>query len=50
MVENILYIIAVMLILTWGFGVIILGLTGMVHLLLILAMVAVILRIIQYKK
>jgi hypothetical protein len=47
---NLLYIIAVILIITWAIGYLGLHAGGLIHLLLIIALVAVILRVIQGRK
>jgi len=47
---NLLYIIAVILIIAWAIGFIGYSLGGIVHVLLVIAIIAVILRIIQGRK
>ena len=42
-----LYLIAVILIIGWLLGVFIFSLTGLIHILLVLAVIAILLRIIQ---
>ncbi len=46
---NLLYIIAVILIIGWLLGVFVYSATGLIHALLVVALIAVILRIIQGK-
>lgn len=47
---NILYIIAVVLVICWAIGFIAYGIGGLIHVLLIIALIAIILRVIQGKK
>jgi hypothetical protein len=47
---NLLYIIAVILILGWAIGYIGYGTGGLIHLLLVIAIIAVLLRVIQGKR
>lgn len=47
---NLLYIIAVILIIGWAIGYIGFGTGGLLHILLVIALVAVILRLIQGRK
>lgn len=47
---NILYAIAVVLIIIWGIGFLGYHTGGIIHILLVIALIAVILRIIQGKK
>ncbi len=47
---NLLYAIAVVLLIFWGIGFIGYGAGGIIHILLVIALIAVILRIIQGKK
>ena len=47
---NLLYIIAVILIIGWLIGFVGYGLGGIIHILLVIALIAVILRVIQGKK
>jgi hypothetical protein len=47
---NLLYIIAVILILAWAIGFFAYSFGGLIHILLIIALVAVILRVIQGKR
>ena len=46
---NLLYIIAVILVISWAIGFIGYGVGGLIHLLLVIAVVAVIFRLIQGK-
>jgi len=47
---NLLYVIAVILIIAWAIGFIGYSATGIIHILLVIALIAVILRVIQGKK
>ncbi len=47
---NLLYIIAVILIIAWAIGFIGYGFGGIIHILLVIAIIAVILRVIQGRK
>lgn len=47
---NLLYIIAVILIIAWAIGFIGYNIGGVIHILLVIAIIAVILRIIQGRK
>lgn len=47
---NLLYIIAVILIIAWAIGFIGYSLGGLIHVLLVIAIIAIILRIIQGRK
>lgn len=47
---NLLYFVAVILIISWAIGFLGYGAGGLIHILLIIAMIAVILRLIQGKK
>jgi hypothetical protein len=47
---NLLYILAVILIIAWAIGFIGYSLGGVIHILLVIAVIAVILRVIQGKK
>jgi hypothetical protein len=47
---NLLYLIAVILLIGWVFGFFVYNVGGIIHVLLIIALVAVILRIIQGRK
>ena len=44
---NLLYVIAVILIIAWAIGFIGYGTGGIIHILLVIALIAVILRVIQ---
>ncbi len=44
---NLLYLIAVVLVIAWAVGFFSYGATGLIHILLVIAAVAVLLRIIQ---
>ncbi|MDP4208210.1 MAG: lmo0937 family membrane protein [Bacteroidota bacterium] len=48
--ENLLYYIAVILILAWAIGFFAFSLGGLIHILLIVAIVAVIFRLIQRRR
>jgi hypothetical protein len=47
---NLLYIIAVLLIIGWAVGFIGFGTGGIIHVLLVIALIAVILRVIQGRR
>jgi Family of unknown function (DUF5670) len=47
---NLLYIIAVILIIAWAIGFIGYSMGGVIHILLVIAVIAIILRIIQGRK
>jgi hypothetical protein len=47
---NLLYVIAVILIIAWAIGFIGYSVGGLIHVLLVIAIIAVILRIIQGRK
>ncbi len=47
---NLLYIIAVILVVAWAIGYMGYNLGGIVHILLVIALIAILLRIIQGKK
>ena len=47
--SNLLYIIAVIMIIGWLLGVFVYSATGLIHLFLVIALVAVLLRVIQGK-
>lgn len=47
---NLLYVIAVILIIGWAIGFIGYNLGGLIHILLVIALIAVVLRLIQGKK
>ena len=48
--SNVLYLIAVLLIISWAVGFFAFGVGGIIHVLLIIAAIAVILRIIQGRR
>lgn len=48
--NNLLYIIAIVLILLWAIGYLGFNLDGIIHILLVIALIAVILRVIQGRK
>ena len=47
---NLLYVVAVILIIAWAIGFVGFHVGGIIHILLIIAIIAVILRVIQGKK
>lgn len=47
---NLLYLIAVILIIAWAIGFVGYNLGGLIHILLVIAFISIILRIIQGKK
>lgn len=47
---NLLYVIAVILIIAWAIGFIGYSIGGVIHILLVIAIIAIILRIIQGRK
>jgi hypothetical protein len=47
---NILYLIAIVLVICWLIGFLAYGLGGLIHILLVIALIAVILRVIQGKQ
>ena len=47
---NLLYVVAVILIIGWAIGFIGYGAGGLIHLLLVIALIAVILRVIQGRR
>lgn len=47
---NLLYIIAVILIIGWAIGFFAYSLTGVIHILLVIAVIAILIRIIQGRK
>lgn len=47
---NLLYVVAVILIIAWAIGFIGYGTGGIIHILLVIALIAVILRVIQGRK
>ena len=48
--SNLLYIIAVILIIGWALGVFVYSVGSLIHILLVFAVIAIIVRIIQGKK
>jgi hypothetical protein len=46
---NLLYVIAVILVICWAVGFLAYGVGGLIHVLLVIAIIAVILRVIQGK-
>lgn len=48
--SNLLYIIAVILVIAWAIGFVGYNAGGIIHILLVIALIAIILRIIQGKK
>jgi hypothetical protein len=48
--ENILYIIAIFLVISWAIGFLAYGVGGIIHLLLVIALIAILLRIIKGSK
>jgi hypothetical protein len=47
---NLLYVIAVILIIAWAIGLIGFHLGGIIHILLVIALIAIILRVIQGRR
>ncbi len=47
--NNLLYIIAVILIIGWALGFFVFAATGLIHILLVIALIAIVLRLIQGK-
>ena len=47
---NLLYVVAVILILSWAIGFVGYGVGGIIHILLVIAIIAVVLRVIQGRK
>lgn len=47
---NILYLVAVLFVIAWFIGIVGYGAGGIVHLLLVIAVIAILLRIIQGRK
>lgn len=47
---NLLYVIAIILIIAWAIGFIGYSIGGIIHILLVIALIAVILRVIQGRK
>lgn len=48
--NNILYIVAVVLVIMWGIGFLGYNFGGLIHLLLVIALIAIILRVIQGRR
>jgi len=48
--ENLLYVVAVILVIAWAIGFIGYNAGGLIHVLLVIALISVILRVIQGKK
>jgi low affinity Fe/Cu permease len=48
--DNLLYVIAVVLILCWAIGFFAYSLGGIIHILLVIAVIAILMRVIQGKK
>jgi len=47
---NLLYVIAILLVIAWAVGFFAFSLGGLIHILLIIALIAIILRIIQGRR
>jgi hypothetical protein len=47
---NLLYVIAVILIIAWAIGFLGYSMSGLIHILLVIAVIAILLRIIQGRK
>ena len=47
---NLLYVVAVILIISWAIGFVGYGTGGIIHILLVIALIAVILRVIQGRR
>ncbi len=47
--SNLLYLVAVVLIILWAFGFLVYNVGGIIHVLLVIAVIAIILRVIQGK-
>jgi hypothetical protein len=47
---NLLYIIAIVLLILWAIGYVAFNVSGLIHILLVIAIIAVLFRIIQGKK
>jgi hypothetical protein len=50
MLRDVLYIIAILLVIGWAAGVFFFAMGGLIHLLLVIAVVAILLRLIQGKE
>ena len=48
--SNLLYIVAIVLIIGWAIGVFAYSATGLIHVLLVIALVAILLRVISGKR
>ncbi|MFA6922934.1 MAG: lmo0937 family membrane protein [Bacteroidales bacterium] len=48
--ENLLYVIAVIMIIAWAIGFFAYSVGGIIHILLVIALIAIILRVIRGKK
>jgi len=48
--ENLLYLIASLLVIAWLIGFVVFGLGGLIHILLVIALIAIILRLIRGRK
>lgn len=48
--QNLLYIVAVLLIIFWALGFFVYSASGLIHILLVIAAIAILLRIIKGKK
>lgn len=47
---NLLFTIAIILIIVWAIGFVVLNAGGLIHILLVIALIAIIVRVIQEKK
>ncbi|MBV2246231.1 MAG: lmo0937 family membrane protein [Lentimicrobium sp.] len=47
---NLLFTIAIILIIVWAIGFVVLNAGGLIHILLVIALIAIIVRVIQGKK
>ena len=47
--QNLLYIISVIIVVTWALGFFVYGASGLIHLLLIIAVIVVVLRLVKAK-
>jgi len=47
---NLLYVIALILIIAWAIGIIVLNTGGFIHFLLAIALIAIIIRVVQKKR
>jgi hypothetical protein len=48
--DNLLYVFAIVLIILWAIGYVAFNVTGLIHLLLVIAIIAILLRLIRGKK